>query len=67
MHVLVEMDNSGLVPLLEADRYEDLARLYQLLKRVSGGLLLVQQVCDTSIVDDRGMLLVKTCCIVHHC
>lgn len=44
MHALVEMDNSGLVPLLEADRYEDLSRMYHLLKRVKGGLELVRMV-----------------------
>ncbi len=44
MHALVEMDNSGLVPLLEADRYEDLSRMYHLLKRVKGGLELIRKV-----------------------
>ena len=54
MHVLVEMDNSGLVPLLEADRYEDLARMYQLLKRVVGGLHLVQQVRRKALIPAVG-------------
>ena len=33
MRALVEMEGSGLVPLLEGDKYEDLARMYSLLRQ----------------------------------
>jgi cullin 3 len=42
MRALVEMDGSGLVPMLEGDRYEDLGRMYSLLRRVDGGLQLMR-------------------------
>jgi cullin 3 len=32
MKALVEMEGSGLVPLLMDDKYEDLARMYSLFK-----------------------------------
>ena len=32
MRPLMEMEHSGLVPLIEADRLEDLARLYLLFR-----------------------------------
>lgn len=64
MHVLVEMDNSGLVPLLEADRYEDLARMYQQLKRVAGGLALVQQVTTNDALDCDCVVALCAC---KHC
>ena len=38
MRALAEMENSGVVPLLEGDKYEDLQRMYLLFKRVEGGL-----------------------------
>ena len=38
MRQLAEMEHSGLVPLLEGDKYEDLQRMYLLFKRVDGGL-----------------------------
>ena len=45
MKALVEMEGSGLVAMLEGDKYEDLARMYALLKRVvDGGLALMRQV-----------------------
>ena len=34
MRALVEMEGSGLVPLLEGDKYEDLARMYSLFRHV---------------------------------
>ena len=34
MRALVDMENSGLVPLLEGDKYEDLARMYSLFRHV---------------------------------
>ena len=37
MRALAEMENSGLVPLLMADRAEDLARMHALFARVDGG------------------------------
>ncbi|KAK9837407.1 hypothetical protein WJX81_000098 [Elliptochloris bilobata] len=37
MRALAEMENSGLVPLLMADRAEDLARMHTLFARVEGG------------------------------
>ena len=37
MRALAEMENSGLVPLLMADRTEDLARMHALFARVDGG------------------------------
>ena len=47
MRALAEMENSGLVPLMEADKYEDLGRMYELFKRVEGGLDLMRQVRTT--------------------
>jgi hypothetical protein len=44
MRSLVEMDGSGLVPLLQADRFADLGRMYVLFKRVEGGNELLRQV-----------------------
>jgi hypothetical protein len=45
MKVLVEMEGSGLVAMLEGDKHDDLARMYALLKRVvDGGLALMRQV-----------------------
>lgn len=38
MQALLEMENSGLVALLRDDKYEDLARLYSLMRRVDTGL-----------------------------
>ena len=42
MRALAEMENSGVVPLLEGDKYEDLQRMYMLFKRVEGGLDLLR-------------------------
>ncbi len=33
MRALVEMEGSGLVPLLEGDKYEDLSRMYSLFRQ----------------------------------
>ncbi|CAI5951659.1 unnamed protein product [Closterium sp. NIES-65] len=38
LRLLVDMENSGLVPMLVNDKYEDIARMYRLLKRVPAGL-----------------------------
>ncbi len=37
MRPLVEMERSGLVPLLQQDQHEDLARMHKLFSRVQGG------------------------------
>ena len=42
MRALVEMESSGLIPLLEKDAYADLARMYGLFRRADGGLDLLR-------------------------
>ena len=42
MQGLVEMENSGMVPLLRDDKLADLQRMYGLLRRVDGGLELMR-------------------------
>eukprot|EP00066_Takifugu_rubripes_P025487 XP_011614753.1 PREDICTED: cullin-3-like [Takifugu rubripes] len=56
MQTVVEMENSGLVYMLEHTKVQDLARMYRLLSRVPGGLKLM---CDTmsSSVRQRGKAL----------
>ena len=44
MRALVEMDNSGLIVLLEQDQYDDLARMYSLFKRVDDGLNMIRKI-----------------------
>jgi hypothetical protein len=44
MRALVEMDNSGLVVLLEQAQYEDLARMYSLFKRLDDGLNMIRKI-----------------------
>lgn len=44
MRALVEMDNSGLVVLLEQDQYDDLARMYALFKRLDEGLNMIRTI-----------------------
>jgi len=44
MQTLVDMENSGLVSMLLADKYEDLARMYRLFKRTAGGLATMRKV-----------------------
>ena len=44
MRALVEMDNSGLIVLLEQDQYDDLARMYSLFKRVDDGLTMIRKI-----------------------
>mmetsp|Transcript_27729 Transcript_27729/g.70664 ORF Transcript_27729/g.70664 Transcript_27729/m.70664 type:complete len:735 (-) Transcript_27729:440-2644(-) len=47
MKRLAEMENSGLVALLLHDKYDDLARMYSLFRRVPEGLALVRNMmCD---------------------
>ncbi len=58
MKSLVEMENSGLVPMLRDDKYEDLARMYQLLRRVEGGAALIRNVMSDH-VKEVGRQLVQ--------
>lgn len=44
------MENSGLVPLLMADRAEDLARMHALFARVEGGSELLRAGMVRSVV-----------------
>jgi hypothetical protein len=58
MKALVEMEGSGLVPLLTDSSYEDLGRMYSLFKRVDGGLALLRSVLGSHI-KDQGRVLVN--------
>ncbi|CAI5532968.1 unnamed protein product [Closterium sp. Naga37s-1] len=44
LRLLVDMENSGLVPMLVNAKYEDIARMYRLLKRVPSGLQTMREV-----------------------
>jgi cullin 3 len=44
MRALVDMENSGMVPMLQQDKAADLARMYALFRRVDGGVDLLRQV-----------------------
>ena len=44
MRGLVDMENSGMVPMLQQDKAADLARMYALFRRVDGGVDLLRQV-----------------------
>ena len=44
MRPLVEMENSGLVALLQQDQNEDLARMHTLFRRVQGGHDLIRTI-----------------------
>ncbi|KAJ7970970.1 Cullin [Quillaja saponaria] len=57
MHILVHMENSGLVNMLVHDKYEDLGRMYNLFHRVPAGLAIVREVM-TLYVRDTGKQLV---------
>ncbi|PSC70166.1 cullin 3 [Micractinium conductrix] len=43
MRALVDMENSGLVALMQQDKHADLSRMYALFRRVDGGLDLLRQ------------------------
>lgn len=58
MKALVEMEGSGLVPLLADDAYEDLGRMYSLFKRVEDGLPLLKLVMGNHI-KEQGKTLVN--------
>lgn len=44
MKSLIEMEHSGLIPLLQHNKYDDLARMYTLFKRVDGGMDMMRNV-----------------------
>lgn len=41
---LAEMEHSGLIPLIQQDKLEDLGRMHALFRRVDGGAELMRQV-----------------------
>ena len=57
MTALVEMENSGLVPLLVGDGYEDLARMYALFRRADGGLDLLRSVMGAHLKKEGSQLV----------
>ena len=58
MKSLVEMENSGLIPLLRDDKYEDLSRMFSLLRRVDGGAGLIRQMMG-DYIKEVGTQLVQ--------
>lgn len=58
MKALVEMEYSGFICLLQDDKYDDLARMYTLFKRVDGGLALLRQMLSDH-VKESGQQLVQ--------
>jgi len=54
---LIHMENSGLVNMIGDDKYEDLSRMYNLFRRVNGGLSQIGEVV-TSYIRDYGKQLV---------
>jgi len=54
---LIHMENSGLVNMIGDDKYEDLSRMYNLFRRVTGGLSQIREVM-TSYIRDYGKQLV---------
>lgn len=57
MRALVEMEGTGLVPMLLGDKYEDLGRMYSLFRRVEGGLDLMRQMLGDHIKDTGRALI----------
>ena len=57
MGALVDMENSGLVPLLVGDQYEDLGRMYALFRRVDGGLDLLRSVMGAHLKKEGSQLV----------
>lgn len=57
MRALVDMEGSGLVPMLQQDKYEDLGRMYTLFRRVEGGLDLMRSVLGDHIKDTGRALI----------
>lgn len=58
MRALVEMEHSGLIPMLRDDKYEGLARMYHLFRRVEGGAQLIRTVMSDH-VKEVGKQLVQ--------
>ena len=58
MRALVEMENSGLVPMLTGDALEDLGRMYSLFRRAEGGLDLLRSVMGAHL-KEQGRQLVQ--------
>eukprot|EP00210_Caulerpa_lentillifera_P002107 g2022.t1 len=63
MQTLVEMENTGEVALLEGNKYEDLARMYNLFYKVNGGLHLIKTTmaehvkqCGNQLVNDPELV-----------
>ncbi|KEH41032.1 cullin-3A-like protein [Medicago truncatula] len=54
---LIHMENSGLVNMIGDDKYKDLIRMYNLFRRVTGGLSQIREVM-TSYIRDYGKQLV---------
>lgn len=57
MGTLVEMENSGMVCMLQQDQYADLARMFSLFKRVEGGVDLLKKVCGAGVRCVREAIL----------
>lgn len=58
MDQLANMEGSGLIPLLVDSKYEDLQRMYNLFKRVEGGLDLLRKMMGAHITS-QGLALVQ--------
>lgn len=58
MKLLVEMENSGLIVMLLNDKYEDLARMYALFRRVPTGLQTLREVMS-NFLRETGKQLVN--------
>eukprot|EP00246_Nothoceros_aenigmaticus_P013947 TRINITY_DN5071_c0_g1_i1.p1 TRINITY_DN5071_c0_g1~~TRINITY_DN5071_c0_g1_i1.p1 ORF type:complete len:736 (-),score=193.26 TRINITY_DN5071_c0_g1_i1:582-2789(-) len=57
MKLLVEMENSGLVSMLMDDKFDDLARMYNLFKRVSTGLQTIRDLMVTHLRETGRQLV----------
>ncbi|MEW5303513.1 MAG: hypothetical protein WDW36_006197 [Sanguina aurantia] len=58
MQALIHKENSGLIALLRDDKSEDLSRMYNLFKRVEGGLTLIRTIMSEH-VKTAGKALVQ--------
>lgn len=56
LRALVDMEHSGVVPMLQQDKFGDLARMYGLFRRVEGGFDLLRQVGLNTLV---GVVVVR--------
>ena len=57
MRALAEMESSGMVALLEGDKYEDLHRMYMLFKRVDKGLDLMRSMLSEHLKSSGKALI----------